>query len=75
MGEANQVDPIDWLKMEHSILPRPIVGLTSVRSLTTASINFTNPFYPNSPFLYLLEMPENLWFPDVFRGYGNRILD
>ena len=32
-----------------------------------------NPFWMNVSFLYSLEMPENLWFSDVFRGYRNKI--
>ena len=30
---------------------------------------FINSFYPNAPFLYLLETSENLCFPDVFTRF------
>ena len=33
-----------------------------------------NPFQANVPCLYTLKTSQNLWFSDVFRGYGNGAL-
>ena len=34
--------------------------------------NVLNPFSTNVALLYPLKTSENLWFSDVFRGYGKR---
>ena len=36
--------------------------------------NRLNPFSTNVPLLYPLKTSENLWFSDVFRGYGSGTL-
>ena len=33
---------------------------------------FLNPFHATGLFLHPLKTSENLWFSDVFRGYGKR---
>ena len=33
-----------------------------------------NPFLTNVPILYLLKIPENLWFSDAFRRYNMETL-